>query len=131
PAAVAEGESPQAVADLRDRLGANSSRPTSNSRCSPRRSSQPTRRRSQSLRRGKRRDGPAAVHLVDHVDVLVLPVRARDATQNRQAADRAESALLRQGPTEDELVAEAVEVPAKLLRHPVHVHLVTISDARW
>jgi hypothetical protein len=39
-------------------------------------------------------------------------------------------ALLRECTSEDELVAEPVEVAPGLLPDAVHVHLVTISDSR-
>ena len=64
------------------------------------------------------------------VDRLVLPVRPGDAEEHRQPADRAEAPLLRELAPKDQLVAEPVEVAARMLRDPVHVHLVTISDGR-
>src|SRR4051812_47941459 len=72
-----------------------------------------------------------AAFLVDHVHVLVLAVGPRDPKEHREPPDRAETALLRQRPPEDELVTDAVEVASRLLADAVHVHLVTISDSGW
>src|SRR5204862_5347167 len=79
----------------------------------------------------QRDDGAAAVHFVDDVNGLVLAVGAGDPEQHREPADRPEPSLLRQNAVEDELAPDPVEVPARLLRDPVHVHLVTLSDAGW
>src|SRR6266508_6560981 len=75
----------------------------------------PGRSASASARWSERGDGPPAVHLVDHVDGLVLAVGAGYAKQHGQPANRSEASLLGERATKDELVAEAVEVTARLL----------------
>src|SRR5919198_5746704 len=81
------------------------------------------------LQRSKTGDGSPTADLVNHVHVLVLPVRAGDPEQHREPADRTETPFLSELAPEDELFADPVEVPPGLLEDPVHVHLVTISDA--
>ena len=78
--------------------------------------------------RHKGLNGPTAACLVNHVHRLVLAICAGDPKQHREPADRAQATLLGELSTEDELVAEPIEVPTGLLPNPVHVHLVTISD---
>ena len=111
PEGVGQGRHAQALPALCDRSRPAIRRQTSSSPSFPPSSSRPTGGQSTaSSRRGNARNRSPTAGLVDHVDVLVLAVRARDAQQHRQPADRAEPALLGEGAPEDELVAEPVEV---------------------
>src|SRR5438309_308783 len=92
------------------RLGTPSSRPVTASATGWSRS-----------RRTEGRDRPAAVRLVDDVDGFVLAVRTGDAEEHREPANRAQAPFLCEEAAEDELVAEAVEVTARLLPDAVHV----------
>src|SRR5262245_4171117 len=72
---------------------------------------------------------PPAVHVVDDIDTIVLPVRPRDTEKEGGPAPEAELSLLRQRAPEEELAAIADEVGALLLAHAVYVHLVRGTDA--
>src|SRR5436190_17403410 len=70
-----------------------------------------------------RRDLPLPGHLVDHVDRLVLAVRAGDAEPHREPAPEAEPPLLRDRPREDERAPGHLVVDAAGLPDAVHEYL--------
>src|SRR5438067_2077974 len=80
--------------------------------------------------RQSRRDGTAAADRVDHVDLVVLPVRAGDAEEEREPAPEAEAALARQRPLEDELARLVPEVASLDLPYAVQEDLELARHAR-
>src|SRR5581483_2968804 len=73
--------------------------------------------------RQPRFDGSLAVHLVDHVDTVVLLVRAGDAEEEGCPAPEPEPALTRERAPEDEFGAVTLVVHPLALAHSVHVDL--------
>src|SRR6478672_9066775 len=87
--------------------------------------------RGQSLLEDQRQpggDNPAAPRVVDHVDAVVLPVRPRDAEEEREPAPEAEPPLLGEPRLEDELVAHAPKITTFLLRDAVDEDLKVQPD---
>src|SRR6266536_824908 len=66
---------------------------------------------------------PPSAHLVNHVDTVVLLVRAGDAEEERRPAPEAETTLVGEAAVEDKLAVAANEVDALVLADPVYVHL--------
>jgi hypothetical protein len=73
---------------------------------------------------------PAAVHLVDDVHAVVLPVRACDAEEEREPAPETEPALPGELPLEEELVPLTPEIVTLLLAHAVEKDLDRFAGAR-
>ena len=87
--------------------------------------------RGQSLLNDQRQpggDNPASAHVVDDVDAVVLPVRPRDAEEEREPAQEAEPPLLGEPRLEDELVAQATKITTFLLRDAVDEDLKVRPD---
>src|SRR5947209_8775394 len=79
-------------------------------------------------RQGRGHD-PPAVHVVDDIDTIVLPVRPCDTEKEGCPAPEAELPFLGQRAPEDELVALTDEVGAGLLADAVDVDLERGADA--
>jgi hypothetical protein len=74
------------------------------------------------------RDDSPAVHAVDHVDTVVLPVRPGHAKEKREPTPETEPALLGQPTPEDQLVALAPKITTLLLGDAVEEDLKVRPD---